>query len=725
MNSLADAVDQVVADLDRVLSADAFTALTDAERMDALRAAGDALRRVEAVIVATVAPAEPPFSDGFGCRSTNELLQRVARVDAPGASKMLKAASAVRREVALSSGERLPARYPEVREALLDGAIGVAGVLAATGPIDQAGDRIGVADRLTADAALAAFARGCPADADAGADAGAGTAPPATPEDIRQFAQALAMALDPDGAEPSDLRAQQQRFVTVGRLRDGVHPLRGNLLPDAAAQLQLIIDAQCNPKTDGPPQPGVVFRDSDAVAAEGDPGNTDPWNADPRAVIDARTAAQKRHDALAAAMGIAARHDEMPKLAGAAPTLVVQADVKDIATGAGWSTIAGSQAPVPLGVARQAACSGAIQRVLLDAGRIIGVSVTDRVFTVHQRRAIVARDRECLIPGCHVPASWCEIHHVIEHAGGGETHTDNGVPLCWWHHRSLDRSGWEIRMDRGIPQIRGPAWWDPVRRWRAPQRSLRLLQVEESGADELPDSADEAVAGGAVGVIGDHVGPGGRRPSEAQIHEVASDVVRSEFAEEVRGAAVRAVEEALELAECEPVELVGRFLATEGAEVDAVAQLLEDHEVRDPLLVQEVHRDGARGLGHGIRAPGRHESAPLLGDEFADPGVGDISVDDVAPVPQHGVALCRDGAVVDPGRTMTVGAHALGDRLALVGDAPTLEGGQGVPLTVDAGEHLGGRMHPHEVVVEAEEGAADTRVALPTRAPAELCVETA
>ncbi|WP_208636579.1 HNH endonuclease signature motif containing protein, partial [Microbacterium phyllosphaerae] len=104
--------------------------------------------------------------------------------------------------------------------------------------------------------------------------------------------------------------------------------------------------------------------------------------------------------------------------------------------------------------------------------RIIGISTTDRVFTVHQRRAIVARDKECLIPGCHVPASWCEIHHVVEHARGGPTHTDNGVPLCWWHHRSLGTSGWEIRMDDGIPQVRGPRWWDPEQRWRTPRLSL-------------------------------------------------------------------------------------------------------------------------------------------------------------------------------------------------------------------------------------------------------------
>ena len=485
MNLLAATLTRVVGDLDDALSGAEAVGSSEAEKMQVLRAAGEALRRVEALIVDTVASAEPGLPERFGCRSMNELLQRTLRVDAPTASKVAKASSAVRREVSLTSGERLPARYPALRDALLDGAIGVAGLLAATGPIEQAGARIGLEGRLVADAALAEFARGCPAvdepgahsgdvDAAAGADSECDAAPPVTADDIRQYALILAMTLDPDGTEPSDLRAQQQRFVTVGRLRDGVHPLRGNLLPDAAAQLQLLLDAQCNPKTAGPPEPGVVFRPSGVPEVDSGEDEADPWNSDPRSVLDPRTAAQKRHDALAAALGIAARHQDMPSLAGAAPTLVVHADADDVVAGTGWATIAGSDVPVPIGVAAQAGCNGAIQRVALDAGRIVGVTVTDRVFTVHQRRAIVARDGECLIPGCHVPASWCEIHHVVEHARGGPTSTDNGVPLCWWHHRSLGRSGWEIRMDRGRPQIRGPAWWDAARRWRTPRAPVSL-----------------------------------------------------------------------------------------------------------------------------------------------------------------------------------------------------------------------------------------------------------
>ncbi|WP_243230771.1 HNH endonuclease signature motif containing protein [Microbacterium sp. CIAB417] len=402
----------------------------------------------------------------------NELLQRVLRVDASGAARIVKSAGAVHRDVELTTGAPLEPRWPALREALLDGVIGIAGLIAAIDPIDRTRDRISGGDRLRADAELAACARGLDAAAEEVSDDGEfpNPAPPATPDDLRQFAHLIATYLDPDGSAPTEAQAAQNRSLTIGRLRDGVYTLRGALMPEVYGQLRIILDALNNPRVDGAPDLGVAFHDS--AHSDGELLADDEFNSDPRNVIDPRTLAQKQHDALAFALGIAARHDEMPSLGGAAPTLVVQVDAEDFVRGTGWAHVAGVDEPVPVSVAAHAACSATIQRVLFHEGRIVGISTTDRVFTVHQRRAIVLRDKECLIPGCHVPASWCEIHHVVEHARGGPTHTDNGVPLCWWHHRTIDHSGWSIRMVGGTPQIRGPAWWDPHQEWRTPRASL-------------------------------------------------------------------------------------------------------------------------------------------------------------------------------------------------------------------------------------------------------------
>jgi hypothetical protein len=42
----------------------------------------------------------------------------------------------------------------------------------------------------------------------------------------------------------------------------------------------------------------------------------------------------------------------------------------------------------------------------------------------------------------------------------------NGVLLCRFHHRTLDSSGWMVRMNHGIPEVRGPYWWDAKLKWR-------------------------------------------------------------------------------------------------------------------------------------------------------------------------------------------------------------------------------------------------------------------
>lgn len=482
MNNTAAFFDRVVSGLDEMLHSDDLTALSDAQRIEILKGASEVLRRVEALVVETVASADPDFGQRLGCRSTNELVQRALRTDSAGAARVVKASKVVHRETELTSGAPLPARWPALRQALLDGVIGVEGMLAATAPLEHAGPRIGAADRLRADAELAACARGTvrtDADTEADADADADTAPAGpmpTPEDLRVLAQVIVAYLDPDGAEPEAERAARSRGVRLGRAKDGLIPISGRMLPEVAGQMQRIWDAYLNPKVDGPPMPGVRF-----VPSEIDPGHSasveSPTDGMPQGNTDTRSRIQLQHDGLAAALGIAARHDDMPRLGGAAPTLVVSVTAEDYATGRGWAHVDGIDTAAPVSLARHTACGGSIQRVLFDPeGRIIGIGSTERIFTVHQRRAIMLRDKECLIPGCHVPASWCEVHHVDEHAKGGPTHTDNGVALCWHHHRTLESSGWEIRMDNGIPKVRGPGWWDPTRRWWDPYPRSRLAR---------------------------------------------------------------------------------------------------------------------------------------------------------------------------------------------------------------------------------------------------------
>lgn len=55
----------------------------------------------------------------------------------------------------------------------------------------------------------------------------------------------------------------------------------------------------------------------------------------------------------------------------------------------------------------------------LDLGR------TTRLATPAQRLALWLRDRGCTYPGCSIPPTWCDAHHVIHWCDGGPTDLGN------------------------------------------------------------------------------------------------------------------------------------------------------------------------------------------------------------------------------------------------------------------------------------------------------------
>jgi hypothetical protein len=394
--------------------------LSEPEVMEVMAAAARIVRAGEALLV-EAAGQVCDRSDGrlradrmttrFGCRSASELVQRVTRVSKQRAADLVKAGRAVMQAVALTSGEVLPAALPGMRGALATGEVGVDGVVAVAGPLLSC--HVGTAAIFTADMELAATACGEGPDA----------APPPCAEDLRAMATVWAMYLDQDGAEPREARAMRKRGFTLGVCRDGLHPVRGHVLPEVAAQLQRAFDSILNPKVDGAVAPaGPHF--VDATGSSVDPSEPD---APSPAMADNRSRAQKQHDALATVLTVIAASGSLPQLGGAAPTLVVSVRAEDLASGRGFAHLSGTDEPISLAAARHVACSGAVQRVESDhTGRIVSLGTPERVFGHHLRRAITLRDGGCLIPGCHVPAEWCEIHHVPRRT---HAHRQRGPPL--------------------------------------------------------------------------------------------------------------------------------------------------------------------------------------------------------------------------------------------------------------------------------------------------------
>lgn len=475
MESLADTLHHVERMLgeavDRTFRSGELRGLDDAAVLSLMARVASITRCAEAALVATVADlqervdaaphAERPTTR-YGCRSMRELVQRTTRASGRTVCDALRAARALHQPVSVSTGEVLTAEYPALRNAAADGVVGLDALAAVVATLESARCERGA--RIAADAELAASARGV----------GVGSGPSPSADDLRTQAQVWAMYLDQDGAEPRESRALRKRGFTMGVCRDGLVPFRGNALPEVAGQLKRLFDSILNPKGDGPDAPaGPHFVEIDDARPIDSAAET-------------RSRAQQQHDALATILAVAARSGELPSLGGSPPTLVVSVTAGDVDAGRGHAHVDGCDDPVSLAVARQVACTGAVQRVTTDrAGRILAIDIVDRVFAAHQRRAITLRDGGCIIPGCHVPAAWCEIHHVTEHAVGSPTHTDNGALLCWYHHRTLDSSGWKVRIRNGIPEVRGPSWWDSSMTWRAvtksPTRLSQCLRARSPG----------------------------------------------------------------------------------------------------------------------------------------------------------------------------------------------------------------------------------------------------
>ncbi len=448
---------------------DELRAMTDAATLALTRTLEALGRRIDAARLMAAAEiddrsrperGEARLSTRSGCAGAAELLCRLTGVTLTTAKDRIRAGRAIATTTALS-GESLPAAFPSLRNATDAGTVGLDTIIAITRTLGPIADRchpgeLAAAEQELVDAAL-----------------GARDALPCGADETRIQAKVWSLVLDPDGVLPEYERAMRRRTLVLGRERDGLVPLRGELLPDVAAQLGRLFDANLSPRIEDPAlralPPSPSFRPS--------PGADGDERADAAAVTapDPRSLAQKQHDALASILGVAARSAETPSLGGAAPTLLVTVAAADLLSPAGVAHIDGTDTALPASVARHVACAGGIQRLVLgDSGRILELGGPQRVFSAPQRRAITARDGGCVIPGCGIKAAWCEIHHVVAHARAGPTHIDNGVTLCWHHHRTLETSGWAVRVTEGVPEVRAPAWIDSAARWRAVRRSPHL-----------------------------------------------------------------------------------------------------------------------------------------------------------------------------------------------------------------------------------------------------------
>ena len=377
-----------------------------------------------------------------GCGSAKELLTRVTRISNSSARSRLKLGGETRTQFSLS-GVEFPARFPRVAAALEAGAIGIDSAQAILEGLVPVIENAAIDEIAAAESELVASATGTGPD----------SAVPFPADEVRVQAKVWKSVLDPDGLEPSEERMMKKRGFSLPQERGGLLCGTYALMPEIGAKFLRMFDACQSPRT-----APAFLREEEAAEQELE--------------VDPRTPDQLRHDVVAAMVDSFARSGEVPTIGGASPTVLVSVRESDLARGRGAGWIDGVDDPVSFRTVKQFICTGGTQAVRFDEnGRIIELGSPQRCFTPAQRKAITLRDGGCIIPGCHIPAAWTEIHHVQPNAEGGPTHTDNGVLLCWFHHRSIETSGWLIRMVAGVPQIKAPPWieWDSP--WRIATKS--------------------------------------------------------------------------------------------------------------------------------------------------------------------------------------------------------------------------------------------------------------
>jgi hypothetical protein len=94
--------------------------------------------------------------------------------------------------------------------------------------------------------------------------------------------------------------------------------------------------------------------------------------------------------------------------------------------------------------ARRLACDCGVSRIITDGkSQPLDVGRRTRTPTAALRRAVIARDRHCVVPGCDRPPGWCEIHHRRHWIDGGHTRVDNLELRCHFHHRDEHEGQWK------------------------------------------------------------------------------------------------------------------------------------------------------------------------------------------------------------------------------------------------------------------------------------------
>jgi hypothetical protein len=165
-------------------------------------------------------------------------------------------------------------------------------------------------------------------------------------------------------------------------------------------------------------------------------------------LVDARTPAQRRADALGEICRRYLDSADRASVAGERPHVTVTLDLGTLEGRAGRRCELDGAGTIAPESARRLACDASVSRVIVGpASEPLDVGRRTPVVPAALRRAVVVRDGGCRFPGCDRPQSWCDAHHVVHWADGGATAFQNLVLLCRPHHRLVHQGFAVVTVD--------------------------------------------------------------------------------------------------------------------------------------------------------------------------------------------------------------------------------------------------------------------------------------
>ncbi len=247
-----------------------------------------------------------------------------------------------------------------------------------------------------------------------------------TAADLARLLVVWAHGVDAAGVIAAEQRAFEQRRLTLAQTLDGMWHVEGLLDPVGGASLAAALDSVV----------GAALGAKD----------------------DDRTTTQVRADALVDLARYALDHRAVPRAGGLRPHLFLHVEPATLARPTGTEGVPpGELAPgegmLSAAVTQMLACDADLIPVRWDSdGSPLALGRSRRTVPTHLRKAVVARDRTCVYPGCGRPATWCDAHHIVPWACGGPTDLSNLILLCRYHHRVVHCYDLRISRDQGLRQ---------------------------------------------------------------------------------------------------------------------------------------------------------------------------------------------------------------------------------------------------------------------------------